>query len=168
MSIIARRIIKQLTDINKLLNWIDGCACKIIESGKEVEVSIVAVDPIKIDQMKKINAMIHDIHRQAEIKILNNKIKLSSRPIDEIKTLLVFWYAEEKETQGEPLKHGIRTIYDFFTMREIAVRPSTKDFDVSEASDCIEWLYALGADLKIKWTEPKLKQIQQYPEAQYE
>lgn len=165
---IAKRIIKQITDVNKLLNWMDGCVCKIIESGKEAEITITAIDPIKVDQMKKINAMINDIHQQGEIQKDGRKLKLSFLPDDEVKTLLVFWFAESKAQEGQPLKRGIRTIYDFYTMREIAVRPSTKDFDVDESSESIEWLYSLGADLRIKWSEPALKQLQQYPEVQHE
>lgn len=107
------------------------------------------------DQESRYHAMINDIHRQG--------FRASTFPA--VKAVLVNQFAKELESMGEPLANPGQTAWDWVNEELVSIRPSTKDFSVKEGSKFIEWLYALGADLEIQWSEPAMKAWEEYKEA---
>lgn len=107
------------------------------------------------DMECKYHAMINDIHRQG--------FRASTFPA--VKAVLVNQFAKELASMGEPLAHPGETAWDWVNEELVSIRPSTKDFSVKEGSKFIEWLYALGADLEIQWSEPAMRAWEEYREA---
>ena len=162
----VRKPIADKALINKALNWLDAGLCKIIDSGKAAYVEIGIHDPRSGDSNRKFHAMMGDINRQAVIKAPGVVVQMADYQPDACKALLVSWFAREKALMGEPLRHPGRVIIDPLSGEQIHVRPSTTQFSKSEAGQFIEWLYALGADSGVIWSEPALRDYQNYREAQ--
>lgn len=163
MTSIRKKIVDK-TIINKALNWIDGALCKIIDSG-EIPYIEIGIQTEKRLMQEKYHAMIGDINRQAVIKAPGVVVDMRTYDAEACKALLVGWFENEKALLGEPLKKPGRTVIDPISKREITIRASSKEFSHDEDRDFIEWLYSLGADCKVVWTDPKTKQQQSYPEA---
>lgn len=161
-----RKFLSKKESINKALNWSDGELLRIVESGKSAYIEIGIHDPGSSSQREKYHAMIGDVVKHAVIKIPGKRIVMSDYGLDIGKDLLVRWFSEEKKLMGEPLKKPNRTIIDPMYGDTLVVRASTRDFVVREAGDFIEWLYALGSDCKVPWSEPAMKEWQSYREAQ--
>ena len=69
------------------------------------------------------------------------------------KALLVDQFAKERELMGEPLrKPGTVVPAMDGTGRMVTVRPSTIDFSKEEGSAFIDYLYAQGIELGVKWS----------------
>ena len=81
------------------------------------------------------------------------------------KALLVEQFAFDKAEMGEPLVHSGETIVSLDGKRIITVRPSTRQFKVSEAAEFIEYLYAKGSEYAVKWSERALAVYSNYKEA---
>lgn len=161
-----RKKITDKTIINRALNWIDGSLCKIIDSGETPYIEVGVIDDRTVPQNARYHAMIGDINKQAAIKAPGVVVKMVDYQPDACKALLVSWFAREKEIMGEPLRHPGRVIIDPLSGEQIHVRPSTTQFSKSEAGQFIEWLYALGADAGVKWSESAFREYQNYREAQ--
>lgn len=160
-----KRIAKK-ESINKLVNWVDGEAFKIIESGKVAQVTVEEYDPRSDAANRRYHAMIGDIHAQAMYKMPGKIIRLSDYDSDQVKALLIMWFAIDLESMGEPLKKPPRKVIDPFTGESYTVRPSSTDFDKQEAGKFIEWLYATGAETGVRWSEPALKEYETHRGAQ--
>lgn len=108
------------------------------------------------EQEARYHCMINDIHRQG----------FRASTFEAVKAVLVNQFAKELEGMGEPLSHPGQTAWDWVNEEKVSIRPSTRDFSVSEGSKFIEWLYALGTDLEIQWSEPAMKAYESYLETQ--
>ena len=106
------------------------------------------------DQEKKYHAQMNDIHKQA----------YRGHTPQAVKALCVSWFAKEKESLGEPLKNPGEKVWDWVNDEFVYIRPSTKDFSVKEGADFIEYLYSLGAELEIKWSESPPGEYMYYQE----
>lgn len=157
-----RKKITDKTIINKALNWIDGALCKIIDSGEIPYIEVGVIDDRTVPQNARYHAMIGDINKQAVIKAPGVVVKMSNYHPDACKALLVSWFAREKALMGEPLRHPGRVIIDPLSGEQIHVRPSTTQFSKAEAGQFIEWLYALGADSGVIWSDPAIREYEQY------
>lgn len=148
----------------------------LIRSGKRIEVVIREWSKSR-DQEKKYHAMLRDFSRQIKFEYsvdedngkvvrLRGRNKKKTYSTEVWKALLVDKFAQEKKAMGEPLRHPGQTIISLDGMREITVRPSTKQFLMSEAGDFIEFLYAEGTEMGIRWSEPAMRAYNEFPEAQ--
>jgi len=102
------------------------------------------------DVEKKYHAMISDIAKQVTFY---GKTKYST---EVWKAVLVEQFANDRAAIGEPLRHPASKIMSMDGHRVITVRPSTTQFSKKEASDFVEFLYAQGADMGVKWSDPEI------------
>lgn len=158
--------ISDIANVNKALNWIDGQLCKALESGP-VRITLDRPEPPKSEvQREKFHAMIGDINRTGIISIPGRKIVMSDYDPDQCKALLVMWFANEKDQMGEPLAKPPRNFTDPLTGQQISIRPSTVQWGKKLTCEFVEWLYSMGANASVKWSEPAMKEYERYREAQ--
>lgn len=161
-----RKTLSKKESINKALNWADGDLLNIISGGNSAYIEIGVYDPKSSQQNAKYHAMIGDIHKSAVFRLPGRMIVLRDYDIDEVKALLIVWFAKEMEITGKKLKKPQRVVIDPFTGENITVRPSSIDFEKEEANNFIEFLYATGSESGVKWSEPAMKEWKSYREAQ--
>lgn len=114
----------------------------------------------------KVHAMIADIQAQGVISMPGRRVTLSEYDTDALKALLVIWFANEREMNGEPLTKAPRSILCPVTGQEVSIRPSTAEWGQKDAGDFIEFLYSVGNDAGVRWSEPALKAYESMREAQ--
>lgn len=160
---------KTITDksqVNRLVNWVDGLTCKGLEGGA-VDVTISRHDPTKSWLAnRKFHAMIADINRMAVIRIPSRTIKMADYDADQCKALLVMWFANEKAEMGDPLPKPPRSFLDPVTGQQISIRPSTTEWGKKITCEFVEWLYFIGSQYGVIWSEPAIQQYQSYRDAQ--
>lgn len=119
----------------------------IIEALHDGDTEVVVRRPSKSrDQERHYHALINEIAQQV-------KVYTSYYPAEVWKALLVDQFRVEREQMGEPLRKSGQTVPAMDgSGRLITIRPSTRDFSVSEASAFIEFLYAQGVEMGVKWT----------------
>ncbi len=71
------------------------------------------------------------------------------------KAKLVWDFEQVMKEAGTPLRHGGYTTLSMDGRNVIQIRPSTTQFTVSEGSQFIEYLYSVGADLEVRWTDSR-------------
>lgn len=161
-----KAIVKDISEVNRLLNWVDGSVCKALESGP-VEIELRRPEAPKSDnQREKFHAMIGDINRTGIISIPGRKIVMSDYDPEQCKALLVMWFANEKEQMGDPLAKPPRNFTDPLTGQQISIRPSTVQWGKKLTCEFVEWLYSMGIMACVKWSEPAMKEYEGYREAQ--
>lgn len=157
-----------LESVNKALNYIDGQLCDQINAGKVGgfcvgnyhEMQAIFEDRTQ-EQNAKIHAMFSDL-QTGTIKMIGKRIKLSDYNLDEIKALCVIWFAKELEQLGEPLPKQPRTIVDPICGELITIRPSTKEFSKKTMTKFVEWLYAMGSEAGVKWSQESVDYYESY------
>ena len=117
--------------------------------GGAVEVSIVRPSRTR-DQEAKYHAMIGDIARTV-------KIDGKAFDRDTWKAVLIHEFGEEMRESGTPLRKPGRIVPGLRPGTLVAIRPSSKDFDVEEASQFIEFLYQKGTELGAKFSDPVIR-----------
>lgn len=152
--------------ITKAVNYADGEMLKIIEAGKIPYIQIGEYDPQSEAQKRKYHAQIHDIYEQATIKQLGKRIVMKEYGYAKCKAMLFVWYANECALNGEPLKKPPTYFTCPLTGQQITERSSTTDMSVTEAAGFIEFLNVIGAECGVIWSDPKLRQYEEYAEAQ--
>jgi hypothetical protein len=163
----VRKNIAEHPHIDHCLKWLDHNATKAINAGVNIYVEIGIADEPKTPEMnKKDHAMIADIHKQAIIKSIGKRIAMSDYSYDACKALLVIWFAKEKELNGEPLKKPPETVTCPISGDRITVRPSVTSFGKKIDCEWMEFLYLIGAESGVIWSEPALKEYSSYREAQ--
>lgn len=136
--------------------------------GGAVDIIIARHDPERSNpQNSKAHAMYADIHRDAVIVMPGRRVVLGTYTQDEVKALLVVWFANERALEGRPLKKPPRTVTCPITGLNITIRPSTAtDFGKRDTIELIEWLYAFGCNSGVTWSEKALAEYSQYRESQ--
>lgn len=165
-----KKIMPTPPHIDMAMKWLDGQATRILNAGKipwliigyDDEAEELRTDP----QRSKTHAMIVDIAKQAVFKTPGLTVVMSNYDAEEAKALIVRWFERECAQLGEPLRHGSRIVVDPFTGEQITIRASTTKFLKKETINWVEWLYAIGADGCVKWSEKALKEYKSYKEAQ--
>jgi len=126
------------------LTWAQEMTAKALQSGP---VEWVLTRPGKSrDQEARYHAMIHDIRQQC----------FRGYSEEGVKAVLVNQFAIEMEQAGEPLANPGEKVWDWKTQEPVYVRPSTKKFRKSEASAFIEFLFSVGAEYGVQWSEKAL------------
>jgi hypothetical protein len=100
-------------------------------------------------QEERYHAMIGDIAKQMEH--IGRKWDA-----DDMKRLLIDEFADQMRASGTPLHHDGRVVPSLDGRRIVQLGIQSRDFYVKEASQFIEFLFALGAERGIRWTDPKL------------
>lgn len=101
------------------------------------------------DQEAKYHAMIGDIARQAVLDGHQYSANVwKAWAVDE--------FEQELEANGEKLRHPSELIFSRDRRRVITVRPSTRKFIKHEAGMFIEFLYKLGVDLDVRFSDKAL------------
>lgn len=158
--------VTSIDQINKALNWVDGGLVKGL-SGGSVDITLCRHDPEKSEiQREKFHAMIGDINKTGIISIPGRRIVMRDYDQEQCKALLVMWFANEKEQMGEPLAKPPRNFTDPLTGQQISIRPSTVQWGKKLTCEFVEWLYSMGVMACVKWSEPAMKEYQNYREAQ--
>lgn len=163
------RITKHITEkaqINKALNWLDTTLCKALEAGPVAFDLYRPEDPRNNIQSSKFHAMVSDLQKQAVIKMPGRRIVLAEYDLEAVKALLVIWYANERALMGEPLAKPPRSIICPVTGERISIRPSTAKWSKKDASGFVEFLYCLGVDTEVRWSEPAIQAYNEYRESQ--
>ncbi len=106
-------------------------------------------------QEEKYHAMIGDIHRQC----------FRGYSAEGVKAVLVNQFAREMEEAGTPLAHPGEKVWDWQSQEAVYVRPSTKKFRKAEASQFVEFLFSVGAEYEVAWSERALQAYDEYREA---
>ena len=132
-------------------------ASQMVEKGLQAgPVEVVLRRPGKSRiQEEKYHAMINDIHRQC----------FRGYSFDGVKAVLVNQFSIELEEQGEPLANPGEKVWDWKTKEPVYVRPTTTKFRKSEASAFVEFLFSVGSEYTVTWSEKALKEYEQYKEA---
>ncbi|HUH58415.1 MAG TPA: recombination protein NinB [Pseudomonadales bacterium] len=118
-----------------------------LEGGK-VELAILRPSRSR-EQEKLYHKLIGIIAEQ--IKVMANKYDVAIW-----KALLVDQFAQDKQAAGSPLgKPGSVFPAMDGSGRLVSVRPSTTGFTVAESSEFIEFIYAQGIELGVKWPASK-------------
>mgnify|MGYP006109689513 CR=1 FL=1 len=78
------------------------------------------------------------------------------------KELLVFDFAREKLSMGEPLKDGNSWIPSLCGTAMIPSRPPTSDFDKDIRSQFIEYLFVKGTEYGVEFTDKTLAEYENY------
>lgn len=141
------RTVQNETEIPGLKQWLDSMVRDGLRGGPVMVV--LTRERRNKDQNAKFHPMISDIHKQC----------FPDRDSEAVKAVLVQQFANEKEQQGEPLKHPGRVTWCWKTGQPVYVRPSTTDFRKHEASEFIEFLYSEGSELGVKWSEKSKEKI---------
>ena len=110
-------------------------------------------------QEKCQHAMIGDIRTQA------NRSGASST-LDQWKDLLVSGFAREKQLMGEPLKHGNSFSPSLCGTYMVSHRPSTKTFNKKIGSEYIEYIYVMGGEYGVEFSDKTLAEYETYKESQ--
>lgn len=113
----------------------------------------------------KFHAMIDDIQRQAVITMPGRRVVMSEYDTSAVKALLVIWFAKERELNGEPLSKPPRSLIDPVSGEWVSIRPSTAQWGKRDASDFIEFLYSVGNDGGVRWSEPAIKAYEEMRES---
>lgn len=101
------------------------------------------------DQEEKYHAMIGDIHKSKLFCFLGRR----DWSEDDIKRLLVEAFANEMAEQGKPLAQSGRIVPSLDMQRTVQLGIQTRKFKKAEASAFVEYLYAYGASIGVRWTE---------------
>ncbi len=128
------------------------CIADMIRGGP-VEIEVKRPSK-KREQEKKYHAMINDIART--VKVLGVRYDL-----EEWKALLVYGYEQERLQMGEPLTHPGRVILSLKDSTPITIRASTKELNVKEGADFIEYLYSEGLDMGAKFSDPAMRHYEE-------
>lgn len=94
-------------------------------------------------QNAKFHALITDIKKAAG----------GNHSLDVWKALLVDAFEQEIKAQGGSLPRPGQTAISFDGQRAVTVRPSTRDFNKSIASQFIEFIYAFGLEQGVVFSE---------------
>lgn len=105
-------------------------------------------------QEEKYHAMIGDIHRQC----------FRAFSSEGVKAVLVNQFAQEMDDAGTPLANPGEKAWDWKTQEPVYVRPSTKKFRRAEASQFVEFLFSVGAEYQVTWSEKALAVYESYRE----
>lgn len=158
----VRKNIVAFTQIDPCLKWVDGGLTKLLNDGKKPYIEIGIEELRSPDQSCKVHAMIGDIVTQAVFKTPSITVRMADYDYDAGKALLVRWFEKECEQLGEPLRHGSRIVTDPFTGEQITIRASTTKFLKKETISFVDWLYAIGGDGGVRWSEPALKEYESW------
>lgn len=79
-------------------------------------------------------------------------------PAEDVKRLLIDAFARVKEEQGEPLEQrrkrgGPRLVPSIDGKGVVMLGDQSREFTLKEGSEFIEYLYAYGSDLGVRWSE---------------
>ena len=160
------RVANDKGEISVTLGWANEMMLKGIAKGPVSVTLGRPEEPRSVPVNAKFHCMISDIRHQAMIHIPGRRIRMADYNMDEAKALLVMWFARERDLNGDPLTNSPRSITDPTTGEQVQIRPSTAQWGKRDASDFVEWLYALGSDCKIQWSEPAMAVYEQYAQEQ--
>lgn len=161
----ATKIATDDTHIEPMARWVANCIDRGLPGGA-VEVSVGRPEQRRDrNDNAHFHALIGDIHKQAIISMPGKRVVMVDYDIEVAKTLLVSWYANERELNGEPLSKPPRTITCPVTGERIKVRPSTTKWSKADARQFVQFLHAMGSECGVVFSEPALKEYDQYKEA---
>ncbi|MCP5078973.1 MAG: hypothetical protein GY951_13070 [Psychromonas sp.] len=148
MKIFKIQNLENLTLLNPIGEYI---AKKILEGPIEIEIKKPSK---KREQENKYNAMIGDISKTVKVCGLNYTK-------EQWKALLVHGYEQERLQMGEPLTHPGQTVLSLKDSTPITIRASTREFNVKEGADFIEYLYSEGIDMGAKFSDPSMRHYEE-------
>lgn len=159
-----KRIVKNKGEAASVAGAVMGAISAGIDGGSSQEV-IVRDATKKRVQEEKYHAMIGDFVRAGPFKYAGTNVDFTSYeyPLDTAKTILIMWFELDLMQSGQALKNPSRNEFDPVTKQWFQVRASSTKFGIKEAANFIEFLYAVGSECCIKWSE-RVKGYDDYPE----
>lgn len=126
-------------------------ACKFIRDEAPADWR-VKVEPRakKREQEERYHAMVNDIAQQWYF----NGQRWDR---EDMKRLLIDLFAETMRLAGTPLHHDGRVVPSIDGKRIVQLGIQSRKFYVKEASEFIEFLFALGAEKGIEWSDPTMR-----------
>lgn len=100
------------------------------------------------EQVDKYHAMIRDIKKSGKFRFMDR----TDWSEEDIKRILIDAFARVMTSMGTPLKYQPRIVPSLDGSGVVYLGVPSRGFDKKEASDFIEFLYAYGADLGVRWT----------------
>lgn len=148
MKIAVEKTIKDIAEVNKHLNWLDGMICKGLESGA---VSIAVGRPDVEEDLRTVqqNAKIWAIFTDMEKQLTWHGQKMEK---EDWKDLLCHEWKKQKLV---PAISGGFCVLNARTSKALK----------REISDLIEISYEFGSSHGVKWSEPALKAYEEYRQA---
>lgn len=143
--VITHRVNK--ANFRAVFNSFFAKASDLLDAGYK-ELELKACTPSKsYIQRKKYHAMIADIAKQVEFH--------GKRYDAEVwKAKLIDQFEHEIKQSGDTLRNPSRMVISMDGQRVVTVRPSSEGFTKSEANMFIEYLYQMGAEFDVVWSEP--------------
>lgn len=121
---------------------------------KEVMVAALAGGPISVLVRRPSRSREQEKLYHKLIAIISGQIKVFGKVYEpEVwKALLVDQFEQERAAMGQPLRKPGQIVPAMDgSGRMVTVRPSTTGFSVAEGSDFIEFIFAQGIELGVKW-----------------
>jgi hypothetical protein len=106
------------------------------------------------DQEEKYHAQIGDIKKSGRFAFMGR----TDWHQEDIKRLLIDAYSRIRTAEGRPLRYVTKVVPSLDGSGVVHLNPRSRDFSREEASEFIEFLYAYGTDLGVRWSEPKEEQ----------
>lgn len=108
-----------------------------------------------VAQNRKFHPLIGDIAKQVEVDGRKYHQKIW-------KAQLVDEFDQDMRRQGTPLRHETEVVWSLDRQRLITIRPSTTEFNKKECAMFIEFLYAYGTEMGVKFNDQALKVYEEY------
>jgi hypothetical protein len=165
MSSRKTKLIEAIVQVDSFIDRLRGVLLEALKTAPVCVDVYRPEDDRSNPQNAKIHALMSDINRQAVIVLPGRRVVMADYPADACKALLVVWFANERALSGRPLPKPPRTITDPISGEAITLRPSTTEFGKKNMCEFVEFLYALGCDSGVRWSEPALREYESYREA---
>ena len=159
-----KRIVKNKSEASSVAGAVMGAISIGIDCGKSQEVIVRDATKRRV-QEEKYHAMINDFVRSGPFKYAGTNVDFTSYeyPLDTAKTILIMWFELDLKQSGQALKNPTKTEFDPVTNQWFQVRASSTKFSIKEAANFTEFLYAVGSECGIRWSE-RVKGYDDYPE----
>lgn len=160
--------LRKIENVNKAITWFDGKAFEMVKTGA-VKITLQHESELEEEksdvQREKFHAMFGDIQKTGVIVMPGRKVAMNQYTPEKVKALLVLWFVNEKKDLGETIPNPPEHFMCPVTGESITIRPSTKKWGKKLTSEFIEYIYATGTMIGTRWSEPALKEYEEYRQA---
>ena len=112
------------------------------------------------DQEEKYHAIINDIARHNVISYQGHQVVFNEygyNAASVAKVMLLCWFEDDLKSQGKSLKNPSGWIIVPKVQMPVMVRARSSEFTLKEGADFIEFLYSVGAENRVMWSDPETK-----------
>jgi hypothetical protein len=139
-------VIKDNADKRSIMTAVYDFVGQALQSGA-LDITVSSASKTRA-QESRYHAMIGDISKQVDFDSTQFSAKVW-------KAKLLDQFQHELALAGTPLSKPGETTISMDGQRVVQIRPESSGFRVKEASDFIEYLYSVGAEHNISWSDPE-------------